>query len=256
MPPTRSDSPDGDSFIDPEVLERSLGALRGRAAEAALPSALHDAIETTRTLFSATGAGLMMIDESMALCAVAATDEPARILETRQEQLGRGPCVDALTLDRTVVTQDLASDERWPDLSLEMSALGVRAMLGVPIRFGGLPVGSLNVYSSRAGEWSHSQVAALEAYGGVIDGLLLAALRAQRNEFLVRQLQRALDNRVVIERAVGALMARHRVDAVSAFGQLRDEARSSQSKAALVAAQILSDIAGETDGTSSVSELK
>jgi GAF domain-containing protein len=236
------------TFIDSDALERSLTALRGRFEGATLSNALHDAIDATRVLFNASGAGVMMVDESTLLCAVAATDEPARILEETQERIGRGPCVDALTFDRTTVTSDVASDDRWPELGTEMRDSGVRAVLGVPIRFGGLPVGSLNVYSSEAGEWNHSQVAAIEAHSDLIDGLLLTSLRAEASEQLVGQLQRALDNRVVIERAVGALMARHQVDAVTAFGQVRQQARNTQTRAVEVAAQILLEISGAHEG--------
>lgn len=238
-----------ESFIDPDALERSLAGLRDRVSRALLPGALHDAIDTTRALFSATGAGVMMVDESTVLCAVAATDEPARILEERQEQVGRGPCVEALTFDRTILVQDMTTDPRWPELAQDMAEVGVRAVLGVPIRLGGLPVGSLNVYSSQPGEWNHSQVAALEAYGGLLDGLLLASLLAQANEQLVHQLQRALDNRVIIERAVGVVMATNKVDAVTAFGHLRRQARSTQTRAAEVAAQLLAEVGGPHDGS-------
>lgn len=248
LPAARFALSDHETFIDPGALERSLDALRERFIGAMLPSAFHDAIATTRSLFGATGAGVMMVDESTVLCAVAATNEPARILEERQEQHGRGPCVDALTLGRTVLVEDLKTDGRWPELSAEMPALGVRAVLGVPIGFGGLPVGSLNVYSSHPSHWSSSQVTALEAHGELIDGLLLASLRVHANEQLVQQLQRALDNRVVIERAVGALMAVHKMDAVTAFGHLRRQARDTQTKAADVAATLLSDMAALPGG--------
>ena len=241
----------GDGFIDPQALERSLDALRERIVETSLPGALRDAIETTQSLFSATGAGVMMVDESTVLGAVAATDEPARILEERQERIGRGPCVDALTFDRIVLTEDLETDERWPELSGDLSALGVHAVLGVPIRVGGLPVGSLNVYRNEASHWSQSEIAALTAYGGLIDGMLLTSLRAQANEQLVTQLQQALDNRVVIERAVGVIMARERSDAVTAFGYLRKEARNTRRKASEVAAELLSEITTHGDSASS-----
>jgi GAF domain-containing protein len=232
----------GEGFIDPVALERSLAGLGDRTSGIILSRALHDAIDTTRELFSADGAGVMMVDDSTVLCAVAATNESARILEERQERIGCGPCVDALTFDRTVATADLMSDDRWPELGAEMADAGVCSVLGVPIRAGGLPVGSLNVYRGHRGEWNNTEVSAIEAYGGLIDGLLLAALQAHANEQIVKQLQRALDNRVVIERAVGVIMEREKADAVAAFGRLRQEARATQRKAAEVAAAILAGI--------------
>jgi GAF domain-containing protein len=184
----------------------------------------------------------MMVDEEVGLCPVVATDEPGRLLETRQEQSGHGPCVDALTLDRIIATADLGTDDRWPMLGAELAAAGVRAVLGVPIHAGGVPVGSLNVYYDRPGEWHESGRSALAAYAGLIDSLLLTALQAREKEQLADQLQHALDNRVVIERGVGVVMARERIDAVSAFNRLRKSARSTERKVVDVAAELLAEI--------------
>lgn len=232
-----------EGFINQAALERSLSSLRARTAGSGLTGGLHEVLTATKALFSASGAGLMMVDDSTMLCSVAATDEPGRVLEERQEQGGHGPCVDALTFDRMVQTADLAADDRWPELVPEVPEAGVRSVLGVPIHASGVAVGALNVYRERPGEWDESETAALAAYGGLIDGLLLGALQAREREQLADQLQHALDHRVVIERAVGAVMARQRVDAVTAFNELREQARRSQRKVADVAIDLLAEIA-------------
>jgi GAF domain-containing protein len=233
-----------EGFIDPAALERSLATLRQRTSSTGLTGALHEVIGATGAMFSASGAGVMMVDDTTTLCSVAATDEPGRLLEQRQEQSGRGPCVDSLTFDRIVHTADLATDERWPELTPELPEAGVRAVLGVPIHASGVAVGSLNVYRNRPGEWTESETSALAAYGKLIEGLLLTSLQNQEREQLAEQLQHALDHRVVIERAVGVVMGRHNIDAVTAFNQLREQARSSQRKVADVAIALLADITG------------
>ena len=74
-------------------------------------------MDATQQLFGATGCGIMIVDETSVLAAVAATDEAGRRLEVLQQQVGHGPCVDALTFDQTVTASDLASDGRWPALA-------------------------------------------------------------------------------------------------------------------------------------------
>lgn len=229
-------------FIDNALLERSLAALRSESEGAQLTDHLHRVMQATLELFGATGAGIMMIDEDSALAALAATDEAGRLLETRQQEHGQGPCVDALVLNRVVSTDDLALDARWPLLADELPSAGVRAILGVPVHVRGLPVGSLNVYRDRPESWSDNATGALKAYAGLIDGVLEAALLVHERERLADQLQRALDNRVVIERAVGATMGRLGVDAVTAFNELRSTARGSGRRVAEVAAEVLSAI--------------
>jgi GAF domain-containing protein len=235
-------------LIDPDALERSLAGLRERPPSGTLLDSLGHVIAATRQLFDATGAGVMMIDDSSALSVLAATDEPGRLLEVRQQEAGHGPCVDSLTLDRSVMTPDLAADERWPMLRKELADAGVRAVLGVPVHVATIPVGSLNVYRDLPGEWSEGEVTALEAYVPIIEGLLQAALQAREGEQLADQLQHALANRVVIDRAVGVIMGRDRVGAVDAFNKLRKTARSSGRKVADVAGELLAEISGTSSG--------
>ncbi len=52
-------------------------------------------------------------------------------------------------------------------------------------------------------------------------------------------MQYALDNRVIIERAVGFVMARAGVDAVAGFNVLRSAARRDRRKVADVAREVL-----------------
>ena len=233
-------------FIDSDALSRSLAALRERPTAGGLMDSLNDVLTASRQLFDASGCGIMMVDDTSALCAVAATDEPGRLLEVYQEQTGHGPCVDALTFDRLVLTTDLAADERWQEFPRELPERGVRAVLGIPLHVDRVPVGSLNVYRDEPGEWTESEIAALEGYAQLIEGFLHAALRAHEREELAVQLQHALNNRVMIERAVGVIMGRDRIGAVEAFDKLRRAARSRERKVADLAAELLADISGDT----------
>jgi GAF domain-containing protein len=232
------------SHIDPAALERSLSALGpGSPEQDGLLEALEQVLAATRQLFSASGAGLMMLDDSAMLCALASTDPLGRLLEERQEQIGHGPCVDAVALDRVITTSDLGCDERWPSLLPELPEAGVRAVLGVPIRASGVAVASLNVYRDQPHDWDASDITALTAYGTLIEGLLRTALHVREQAALAQQLQHALDNRVVIERAVGVIMGRERVGAVTAFNHLRNRARGTGRKVADVAADLLEEVA-------------
>ena len=175
---------------------------------------LNDVLAASRQLFAASGCGIMMVDDSSLLCAVAATDEPGRLLRSIRDRAR--PVFDALTFDRVVRAADLASDERWPELPRDLPDVGVRAVLGIPLHVDRVPVGSLNVYRHRPGDWSESEIAALEGYAQLIEGFLQAALQAREREELAGQLQHALNHRVMIERAVGVIMGRDRIGAVEA----------------------------------------
>lgn len=205
-----SETMDPGHFIDADALERSLATAREGAAGRALTDALDRVMAATRQLFDATGCGIMMVNDDSALCAVAATDRPGWLLEERQQDTGEGPCVEALTFDRIVRSADLHSDERWPGLASELRDAGVRAVLGVPIELGGLPIGSLNVYRDRPSEWEESEVLALEAYAHLVESLLQTALQARERQELAQQLQHARPSRGHRARGWSAHGARQR----------------------------------------------
>lgn len=233
-----------DRHIDSTAVERGLAALSRDTAHDGLDEALVQVLSATCDLFSASGSGLMMLDDSDMLCALSATDEPGRLLEVRQEDCGRGPCVDTVTFDRVVSTVDLAADDRWPELLPELPQSGVRAVLGIPIRIHGVAVASLNVYRDHPHEWDESETSALTRYGEVLEGLLRSALQVRKREAVVQQLEYALENRVVIERAVGVIMGRDAIDAVTAFNRLRHQARNSNRRVADIAAELLERVVG------------
>ncbi|WP_207394136.1 GAF and ANTAR domain-containing protein [Actinomadura formosensis] len=226
--------------IDTEALDASLQHLRKAPYETDLARALHRVVTSVNRVFGYDGAGIMLIDEEEDLLYVAASDEAGRSLEQAQARAGQGPCYDTYVVGHPVSTKDVRSDSRWPQL-VDVLDERVRAVAGVPILLGGSPVGTLNVYRSEPYGWDDSDIAALRAYAGLIGELMAAALASHEHSVTASQLQYALDYRVVIERAIGYLMAKHGVDAVSAFNRLRKQARDSRRRVADLAGEILEE---------------
>ena len=115
---------------------------------------------------------------------------------------------------------------------------GIYAALSVPVELDGSPIGTLDIYSSAPWDWDDSEVAALQAYAGVVASLLSAAVTAQVKGRLANQLEAALEHRWLIEQAKGMLMGRERLDAQAAFERLRRVARSSSRRLADVARDV------------------
>jgi hypothetical protein len=226
--------------VDAAALESSLGrAAIGQREGDELQQALQHAIEACVDLFGLSGCGLLMTDEDNALRYVAATDGPGRLLEELQTELGEGPCVDTHVTGELTVCEDMSADDRWPRLTPLVVPHGVRAVLGAQVRLGGVPVGSLDVYVDRPYRWDESERRAILRYSDLIESMLTTALAAKRAGDLAEQLQYALDYRVVIERAIGYLMARDHLDASVAFDRLRRAARSTRRKIGEVAGDLL-----------------
>ena len=230
----------GRRSIERERVQAAVARLRQAGVETnQVDDALHRVVHAAIGVFGLTGAGLMMVDDDGILRHLVATDPGGELLESIQEEIGQGPCVDALHLDRVVGTEDASCDPRWPELAERLRPHAIGGVLGVPVRLAGTAVASLDVYQDRHHSWHDEDVEALSAFGQVLEAVLLTAVLADRRDELVQHLQRALDQRVHIERAVGVLMGRHGLDAVAAFNRLRNDARSQRRKVIDVARDLL-----------------
>jgi GAF domain-containing protein len=223
-----------------ERLEAGLARLASRSPdEVAIDALVDEAVRAVHGGFGLGGAGLLLVDEQQALRCVAATDDAGLALEELQEEAGEGPCVECLVRNTVVRCGDIGTDPRYPGVGPALAARGVHAVLGAPVAVGGLAVGSLNVYVDERHDWTAPEQQALTSYGELLGRLLAAGLVAQRQTELAGELQYALEYRVVIERAIGYLMARHGLDPVTAFNGLRRAARDRRRRVADVADEVL-----------------
>ena len=227
--------------IDDAALAESLRRLsQPRDDDGTITAALNVVVAACVDLFAVDGAGVLLADEQDMLAYAAASDGPGRLLEQTEAEAGEGPCTEAFVQGHVVTSRDIiAETERWPTLARVMAGQPVRAVLGTPVVLGGVPIGTLDVYQEHPHDWDDSEIAAIGRYAEVISTTLGAALQAHTAGELARQLQYALDYRVVIERAVGYLMAKESMDAVAAFNALRTAARTRRTKIGLVSEHVL-----------------
>jgi hypothetical protein len=180
----------------------------------------------------------MLIDPHGQLRWASASDQTAQALEDGQERLTQGPCMAAFNQRAPAAIRDIGSEPDWGDLAQVMMGEGIYAALSVPVELDGSPIGTLDIYSSAPWGWDDCEVAALQAYAGLVASLLSAAVTAQVQGRLANQLQAALEHRWLIEQAKGMLMSRERLDAQAAFERLQRAARSSGRRVADVARDV------------------
>ena len=195
----------------------------------------------TKRLLDVDGVGLMLVDAQGALRWAAASDQQAEQLEQAQEELAQGPCTDAFWQRAPVPVRDVTR-EGAPEIAVVLLDARFRAALSVPVELAGGPIGTLDAYARGERAWSESEVSALQACAGVVANLLGHAVAAYTQGRLARQLQVALEHRVVIEQAKGALMERDMVDEATAFERLRSVARSRRRAVGEVARDVLAGV--------------
>lgn len=225
--------------MDADALADSLRHLGEDSARLPLRQSIQRVIEACVQVFRVTGSGLLIADHQSVLRYAAATEGPGRQLEDIQLEVGYGPCVDAFIHDTLILSEDLATDRRWPEVAARMGPLGVHGMLGVPVHLDGFPVGSLDVYLDEPHIWDRAEQRALRSYADVVGSLTEAALTAHQAGELAEQLNYALEHRVRIERGIGYLMGRDGIDHAHAFDRLRRAARSARRRIGDVAEHLL-----------------
>jgi GAF domain-containing protein len=180
--------------IDPALLTRSIAALTDRDPERDLASTLEQAVLAAKHLFLVDAAGIMLADNDGTLRSASASDERAKALEDSQERFAAGPCAQAFTTGRPVVMRDATLEPRWGEVTRAFAEARIRSGLGVPLRLGAGPIGTLDVYAAAPGGWDETEVSALQAYAGVVATLVGATARATVKGRLAEQLQVALDS--------------------------------------------------------------
>ena len=196
----------------------------------------------TAELLDAGAVGVLLADEHGELQFMAASDEAAKVLELFEVQHREGPCLDAFLSGTTVLAPDILADsERWPLFAERAIAAGFGSVHAVPMRLRGDVIGALNLFGRQLGELDGADVRIVQALVDVATIGLLQERAIRRGEVLTEQLQGALNSRVVIEQAKGALAQLRRVSVDEAFTLMRSYARSNGRRLSEVAQAIVSD---------------
>jgi GAF domain-containing protein len=224
--------------IDPSDLAKSIGALDSLDPGRGLAPTLQQVTDAAKQLFRADGAGLMLVNAEGQLRWASASDQTAQTLEDSQERLAQGPCAVAFSQRLPAAIRDLRAEPDWQEFTPVLVSEGICAALSVPVELDGGVIGTLDIYTRNPRDWDPSEVAALQAYAGLVASLLSAAVTAQAKGRLADQLQAALEHRWLIEQAKGVLMGREELDAQAAFERLRRAARSSTRRLADVAKDV------------------
>jgi hypothetical protein len=170
--------------------------------------------------------GVLIADGAGGLKAAAASSARASRLAALEAEHGKGPAAACYDSGRPVLNERLtAADGQWPWLAAAARTAGFEAISALPMRRHRETVGVISVLSAgghRLGT-AETSLAQLLAEAGAVAILQQRALL--RSTQAAKQLSRALDSRVSIEQAKGALAARLGITPEAAFQVLRGFAR-------------------------------
>ncbi len=187
--------------------------------------ALFDLAAHLTRLLQLAGSGVTLgMDEQMST--VIAVPPELRALEAFQERTMEGPCVTAFREGEVCVVGDLRNEQRWPGYRKVADQVGVRSVVGVPMKLGGRTFGAMTMYHSRPHDWPETDLRAARVLTNIATAYLVYSLSLNEQTELSAQLQHALENRVLIEQAKGFLAQTHDISVEAAYQRLREHARS------------------------------
>jgi GAF domain-containing protein len=196
----------------------------------------------TSSLVEARAVGFLLADQHERLQVMAASDERAELLELFQVQAHEGPCLDCFRLGHPVVEADLrTAGGKWPQFAPRAVAAGFRSVHAFPLRLRGEVLGALNLFGNDEGTMAPPDVKIVQSLADVATIALLQERAVRHGEVLTEQLQKALNSRVVIEQAKGALAQLLGVTPDEAFELLRTYCRRGHHRLGQVAADIVGD---------------
>jgi GAF domain-containing protein len=180
---------------------------------------------------------------------MAASNESGKMLELLQIQNAEGPCLDCLTTGSPVVNADLGqAGDRWPLFAERAREAGFQSVHAFPMRLRSTVIGALNLFGAEDSRFEDDEVRVVQALADVATIAILHERSLVDAANLTEQLQGALNSRIVIEQAKGALAQSQGVSTSEAFGLLRSQARSSRRRLVDVAQEVLATLEGVEHG--------
>ena len=231
------------SHIAPERLARVFVEVADTlVAEFDLIEFLQMVTVRTSDLVDARAAGLLLADPSGRLQMMAASDERAKMVELFQAQAVEGPCQDCFQTGAPVVNADLRQAyARWPRFAPIAVEAGYQSVHAFPMRLRTEVVGALNLFSESTGSISDEDADVVQALADVATIGLIQERAIAQSELVAEQLQSALNSRIVIEQAKGAIAQIHGGTPDEAFVRIRTFCRGHHLRLSDVARAIIND---------------
>ncbi|MGH8881992.1 MAG: GAF and ANTAR domain-containing protein, partial [Stackebrandtia sp.] len=201
---------------------------------------LHNLTERAATVSGASAVGLLLADQQGRLRYMAASAETAKVLDLFQLQNEEGACLDCFHSHQPVINTDLSeASSRWPAFAPKAADAGFESVHALPMRLRERVIGALNLFGRADVRFEPADVRVVQAIADVATIALLQERSVTRADTVTEQLQAALNSRVVIEQAKGAVAQSIGVGVDEAFELLRAYARSRQQRLTAVCELLL-----------------
>jgi hypothetical protein len=178
----------------------------------------------------------LMLRRGDQFVSVASSDDVAGVIDAYERELGEGPCLDAIVDESAYREADLMGETSWPRLTQRVLAqTPVRGMAGFRLRAAEGVTGALNLFSDTAGALTDTSV----QQGIVLASFVNRALTAAHERQTAASLREGLESNREIGKAIGLMMAFHKISDQEAFELLRSTSQDMNLKLREVARRVV-----------------
>lgn len=237
LPQTSAPSAGDDDQLSSSLVELS----RLRVSQMGLDELLtRVASLVVRAIPGADGAGLTLIEDGHG-DTIVATAPFVQEVDAIQYEMRQGPCISAAATSQTMVSGSLGSDPRWPQFGGRVARLGVHSVLSLPLITPEQVVGAMNVYAHAKDVFGERSAELGELFAAPAAIAVQNAQVLAQTQRLAARLQSALENRGVIDRAVGIIMSRSGGTEQAALERLRTLSQQEHRKISVIARQMVDE---------------
>jgi hypothetical protein len=203
---------------------------------------LHGLTATVADITDTAAAGILLTDVRGDLNLLAASSDQARELEYLQLENGQGPCLDSFRTGSQVIEDDLSTAVgRWSSFAPRAVDAGFLSVHTFPLRLRDKVIGALDVFGAARGPLLDGDTRAVQALADVATIAIIQERALVRADLLTEQLEFALNSRIAIEQAKGAVARSFGISVDQAFELLRSHARSQRIRLTDLAVEMLND---------------
>lgn len=201
---------------------------------------LHRLTDHAAAVSGAGAVGLLLADRRGNLRYMASSNETGKLLELFQLQHEEGPCLDCYTSKSPVVNTDLSTaQDRWPVFAPAAEAAGIQSVHAFPMRLRDNAIGAIGLFGHADLAFADDEVRVVQALADVATIALLQERTIAHADVLTEQLEGALNSRIIIEQAKGALAQMEGTTPAEAFDLMRSQARASRRRLVDVAMEVV-----------------
>ncbi|MFE7168966.1 ANTAR domain-containing protein [Streptomyces sp. NPDC057616] len=204
---------------------------------------LHDLTAYAVRFAGVHSAGITILGAAGRVDYLTAFDEVCARLEEAQLDLGEGPCMDSARTGSILEPVSLhpggPGAQRWPGFTRRAVAAGFSAVAAVPVRVAQHTPGALNLLQDGLRPITPASLQRAQVLADAAGACLHHRQSLLSQGEIITQLETALQSRIVIEQAKGALAFRLGIDVQDAFTRMRGHARDRRQKLTDVARQVV-----------------